>query len=284
MYKKIFFPLLLAASWQRIDAASITVAVVAKDTNTYHRALTALKGADADFVERRDLSALLKEKELAQQGLTQAKDVDFKAAQYLVLIEESVDVVNARIVNRAGKIISSHVGNATKVYGELKAIIDGESAVVQLFAAKPKKGLPVELVTEGKPVRKGQVFNFYIAGIEGEYFLYVLVLQSDGVVNVLAPYRHRKYIKIRLKAGESYDFDKESQLHIKATEPFGTDTVKVIVSKQPIELLEQHLTEGAVRTVKPGSKGAFTRGLSTSIRQMQDGEWGAATQEVKVTP
>jgi hypothetical protein len=201
-----------------------------------------------------------------------------------VLIDEVGKTVNARIINRAGKIISSHSGTVTRVYGELKATVDAESGVVQLFAAKPKKGLPVELITEGKALRKGQAFNFYITGLEGEYYLYVLALQSDGVVNVLAPYRHRKYIKINLRAGETYDFDAESQLHIRATEPFGKDIVKVIVSKHPIELLEQHLTEGAVRSVKPGSKGAFTRGLSTSIRQLHDDEWGEATQPVNVVP
>ena len=35
--------------WQRMEAAPITVAVVAKDADTYHQALSALKGADANI-------------------------------------------------------------------------------------------------------------------------------------------------------------------------------------------------------------------------------------------
>lgn len=270
-----------------LAAIPLKVAVVTPDGDLYHQAIVALRGSDLEFIERRDLTPLLKEKELGQAGLTAAKDIDFQTADYLLLVEVLPSGLGGRVVNRAGKIIAARTGDKAEVLKALKSDLSNEAELLELFRAESKGGFEFNTYRKEIRVQAGKNLEFFIEKTTEPSYLYVLLLQSDGEFAVLAPHPDSKepHFRLRTTDEKAFDFEKEGPVKITAGEPYGVDQVRVIVSRKPIELMTRYLDRQEFGwSIRKGKKGVFSRGLSTSLKKLDSKDWGAQTIYVTVVP
>lgn len=270
------------------DTDKIPVALVSKKTSLYGRAISILSQKKfLSIYERRDLKSLIAETELRQSGLLKGiGSVQLKSANYLVIVTGTGSSITSRTVRvKDGAIIGSWSGSLETVMENTAERFESIAARINLSRIKsPDDGFEVEVTPFGgkKVFKIGDPLKFFIESSNDGY-LYVIDVQPGGDIQFLVPFSNVKNVKIR--AGKRMCIPDDLDLTFTASEPAGRDTVKVFVTKRPLDIhsLSGLSRGGPLPTVIRGRGESFSRGITVSMQKLKKNEWGCAQVDIDIT-
>ncbi len=279
--------LLIPSAGSFSGTGKIPVALVSKNVSLYGHAMSILsKKRFLSIYERRDLKSLVTEIEMRQSGLVKGFDsVRLKSVNYLVILSGTGSGVTSRIVRvKDGGIIGSWYGSVETVLDNTAERFESIAARINLSRIKsPDDGFEVEITPFGgkKVFKIGEPLKFFVESSDDGY-LYVIDVQPGGDIQFMVPFSNVKNVKIR--AGQRMTIPDDLNLTFTAGEPAGGDTVKVFVTKRPLEIhrLSGLSRGGVLPTVKRGRGESFSRGIVVSMQKLKSNEWGCAQVDVKI--
>jgi|GEM_PF-1094541 len=280
--------LLMLSPESNSGTKKIPVGLVSKNSSLYGRATSILSQKSfLSIYERRDLKSLIAETELCQSGLLKGLgSVSLKSVNYLVIITGAGNDVTSRIVRvKDGYIIGSWFGSIDRVLDNTAERFESIAARINLSRIKsPDDGFEVEVTPLGgkKVFKIGEPLKFFVESSDDGY-LYVIDVQPGGDIQFLVPFNNKKNIKI--SAGKRMCIPDDLNLSFTASEPAGRDTVKVFVTKRPLEIhrLSGLSRGGVLPTVMRGRGESFSRGITVSMQKLKKNEWGCAHVDVDIT-
>ncbi len=278
---------LLFISVAAVESADIkiNVGVVSSDAAVYGEMVSLLTKSKAlQVVERRDLAPLFKEIELKQAGAVLGpSDSRLKGIDYLIMVDRAEHKYSARIVKaETGEIVVSWTGFIDELAENCISKLEGEVSLRNLANMKNDEGIGIEVTFSSESYRVGSKIEFTVIS-DSDGFLYVLDVQPDGTVIVLVPNQNTKG-PIEIKEGEVVSIPGRLGFKLRAGQPYGVDTIKVVVTKKKIDIFRFGLVSGKDYTeVKGDDREKLSRGVVVELENLPASDWGISSSEIKIT-
>ncbi len=88
---------------------------------------------------------------------------------------------------------------------------------------------------------------------------------------------------IKIASGEIVELPGKLGFRMTAGEPYGVDTVKVIVARKKIDIFKFGLDMGKNYTeVKGKNRESLSRGISLELENIPDSDWGIGSKEIEI--
>jgi len=261
----------------------VRVGVASIDPAIYGEMVSLLtKSGTLQVIERRDLTPLIREIELSQSGVVDGKSESLlKGIDYLVMMEKIGNRFSARIVRSdTGQILVSWTGTINELAENCISKLESDVALKNLSQMDNDKGIDVEINFARDFYPAGSKIEFTVEASENG-FMYVIDVQPDGNVYVLVPNANTGPIEIA--AGEVVEIPGRLGFRMTAGEPFGIDTVKVIVTKKKIDIFRFSLNMGKDYTeVKDKERENLSRGVILELKKIPDSDWGIGSKQIEI--
>ena len=238
-------------------------------------------------IEIQNRAVLLKEISLGQTGLLDetkiAKAGKMLGAEKIITISKKENISSIRMTDIESGVVegvwfgdsSSSEKDLSSNTSLLKKMLEGIAMNRALSELKSiDSSLKVSLKIPKTTFKNGEELTFEVYS-EDSGFLTLIDIQPDGSIVQLLP--NKTGMSNKINAGQSYIFPDKSRAKLYITPPFGKDTLRAIVSKEPLQLFKKEDLEGeSISTVKMGLGGALSKGISMKFKSVPSGDWGMA--------
>ena len=238
-------------------------------------------------IEIQNRAVLLKEISLGQTGLLDetkiAKAGKMLGAEKIITISKKENISSIRMTDIESGVVegvwfgdsSSSEKDLSSNTSLLKKMLEGIAMNRALSELKSiDSSLKVSLKIPKTTFKNGEELTFEVYS-EDSGFLTLIDIQPDGSIVQLLP--NKTGMSNKINAGQSYIFPDKSRAKLYITPPFGKDTLRAIVSKEPLQLFKKEDLEGeSISTVKMGLGGTLSKGISMKFRSVPSGDWGMA--------
>lgn len=262
----------------------INVGVVSSDAEVYGEMVSLLTKSEAlQVIERRDLTPLFQELALKQSGAVFGpSDSRLKGIDYLIMMERSGHKYSARIVKaETGEIVVSWTALLNELAENCINKLEGEVSLRNMSRMENSDGIDVEINFPKDYYPAGTRIEFTVISSE-DGFMYILDVQPDGNVYVLVPNQNTNG-PIEVEAGEAVEIPGRLGFRLKAGEPYGIDTIKVIVTKKKIDIFRFGLNTCKNYTeVKGEDRDKLSRGVVVELENLPDSEWGIGSRQIEI--
>ena len=238
-------------------------------------------------IEIQNRAVLLKEISLGQTGLLDetkiAKAGKMLGAEKIITISKKENISSIRMTDIESGVVegvwfgdsSSSEKDLSSNTSLLKKMLEGIAMNRALSELKSiDSSLKVSLQIPKTTFKNGEELTFEVYSEESG-FLTLIDIQPDGSIVQLLP--NKTGMSNKINAGQSYIFPDKSRAKLYITPPFGKDTLRAIVSKEPLQLFKKEDLEGeSISTVKMGLGGTLSKGISMKFKSVPSGDWGMA--------
>ena len=238
-------------------------------------------------IEIQNRAVLLKEISLGQTGLLDetkiAKAGKMLGAEKIITISKKENISSIRMTDIESGVVegvwfgesSSSEKDLSSNTSLLKKMLEGIAMNRALSELKSiDSSLKVSLKIPKTTFKNGEELIFEVYS-EDSGFLTLIDIQPDGSIVQLLP--NKTGMSNKINAGQSYIFPDKSRAKLYITPPFGKDTLRAIVSKEPLQLFKKEDLEGeSISTVKMGLGGTLSKGISMKFKSVPSGDWGMA--------
>jgi len=262
----------------------INVGVVSSDAAVYGEMVSLLTRSEyLQVIERRDLGSLFKELELKQSGAVLGpSDSRLKGIEYLIMIDTFEHKHSARIVKaETGEIVVSWTGFISELAQNCIDKLESEASLKNIALMQNDEGIEIDINFSKDYYTTGSRIEFTVVSSSDGY-LYIIDVQPDGNVIVLVPNQNTKG-PIAVEEGEPVEIPGRLGFKMKAGQPYGIDTIKVIVTKKKIDIFRFGLNAGKDYTEVTGKdRDKLSRGISVELENLPASDWGIASKQIEI--
>ncbi len=269
----------------------VNLAIVSSDKNLAIESLKIFSQNDfIKVIDKRDLKTIIRGRqgrsiELMQPGII--NDIPDKNRmadiEYIFQIDKKEEDILGHLIKVSNsRILGAWNGPVEYISGRCSDRLEAESALKNLYRLKsPVSGIDVNIRFKKKKYRLGDKLEFEVESDESGY-LYIIDIQPGGDTVLLVPNAAHKVFKIT--KGKKIRIPGNTGFSLRIVPPIGIDTIKVIVTKNRINILqcEGLSEEGFVKEVEAGKKPVFTRSVEVLINKLDKNGWGEDTAEIEV--
>jgi len=132
--------------------------------------------------------------------------------------------------------------------------------------------ISVQIKASKNNFKRGDELQFQVLSDTSGY-LTLISIQPDGSIVQLLP--NKAGMSNEINAGMPFDFPGTRRVSVRTTPPFGKDTLRAIVTKNPFNLFEKNeMDEAVFSSVKSGRNNFIPKGVTVEVRTIPDGDWG----------
>lgn len=236
-------------------------------------------------IEIQNRAVLLKEINLGQTGILDdskiAKAGKMLGAEKIITVSKKENISSIRMTDIESGVVEavwysqSLEKDVTLNTSLIKKMLEGlvmNRALAELKSIEST--IKVSIKIPKSSFKNGEELIFEINSQESG-FLTIIDIQPDGSIVQLLP--NRLGMANKIVAGQPYIFPDKTKSKLIISAPFGKDTLRAIVSKNPLNLFKKDELDGeSISTVKSGLGSLLSKGIFLKFQSVPSGEWGIA--------
>ncbi len=163
----------------------------------------------------------------------------------------------------------------SSLLSDFPKFLDHKLLLTNMSKLKSKdSSLKVSLKSSKKKYLKNEPISFEVS-VSDDAYLYLILIQNDGEIFTIFPNDDQP--DNFLKSGKAVTIpNSKSGFVFTAGEPFGTDVIKAIASKEKMNLFQPKKVEGTPFGQVTGSKDTVTRGIKRVTTGLKSSDWNSS--------